>query len=138
MSDDDRLGIRRTFDAPRERVWRAFTDPDELERWFAPAGMTAEVEALEPEAGGRVSITWTDGAHSIENEGYYVEVIEHERLVSVEELDGGELRLTYEFRDVEGGTEVVITQEFPDSVPDGAEEGWSAILDQLAAVLAET
>ncbi|MFC6763859.1 SRPBCC family protein [Natrinema soli] len=135
-SRDDRLIIRRTFNAPRERVWRAFTDPDELEQWFVPAGMTAEVRANELEPGGAMAIHWTDGEHRIENDGYYVEVVEHERLVSGEETEDGELRLTYEFRDVDGGTEVVITQEFPESVPDGAAEGWTGMLDTLQEVLA--
>lgn len=131
------LTLRRTFDASRERVWRAVTDADELEQWFVPDGMTAEVTANELEPGGAMSITWTDGEHPIENEGYYVEVVEHERLVTGEETADGELRLTYEFRDVDGGTEVTVTQEFPDGVPDGAAEGWSSILDNLPEVLAE-
>lgn len=131
----NRLTIRRTFDAPRERVWRAFTDSDELERWFAPEGMTAEVRANELEPGGEMSIRWTDGENHIDNDGYYVEVVEHERLVSGEETEDGELRLVYEFTEVEAGTEVVITQEFPGPVPDGADEGWAAILDTLEEVL---
>lgn len=132
---DATLTIRRTFDAPRERVFRAFTDPDELEQWFVPEGMTAEIHAHELEPGGAMSITWTDGENRIENEGYYVEVVENERLVSGEEIEGGELRLTYEFRDVDGGTEVVLTQEFPGPVPEGAAEGWTNILDNLEEVL---
>ncbi|AHG01740.1 hypothetical protein HALLA_00180 (plasmid) [Halostagnicola larsenii XH-48] len=131
----DQLTISRTFDAPRERVWRAFTDSDELEQWFVPEGMTASVRANELEAGGEMSIHWTDGERRIENEGHYVDVVEEERLVSGEETDAGDLRLTYEFRDVDGGTEVVITQEFPGSVPDGAAAGWANMLDRLAEVL---
>lgn len=133
---DNRLTIRRTFDAPRERVWRAFTDADELEQWFVPDGMSAEVHANELEPGGAMAITWTDGENRIDNEGYYLEVVEHERLVSGEEVEDGELRLTYEFRDVDEGTEVVVTQEFPGPVPDGAEEGWASIIDNLEEMLA--
>lgn len=136
MSDENELTMRRTFDAPKTRVYRAFTDPDELEQWFVPEGMTAEVHALEPESGGAFSVSWTDGETTMDNEGTYVEVVENERLVAVEELPGGDLRLTYEFRDVDDGTEVVVTQEFPGPVPDGAAEGWASILDTLEEVLA--
>lgn len=136
-SSGEQLTIQRTFDAPRERVWRAFTDSDELEQWFVPDGMTAEVRANELEPDGEIAISWTNDDQRIDNEGYYVEVIEHERLVSSEETEAGELRLTYEFRDVNGGTEVVLTQEFPGPVPDGAEAGWISMLDQLEELLEE-
>ncbi|WP_227380104.1 SRPBCC family protein [Haladaptatus halobius] len=135
MSDENQLIVRRTFDAPRERVWQAFTDSDELPQWFVPEGMEAEVHALEPEPGGAFAVSWTDGENRIDNEGTYVEVVENERLVAVEETMGGELRLGYEFREVDNGTEVIITQNFPGSVPDGASEGWAGMLDTLAEVL---
>lgn len=135
MSDDDQLTIRRTFDAPRERVYRAFTDPDELAQWFVPEGFEAEVHALDPVPGGEMAVSWTSEEHQMDNEGTFEEVVENERLVTVEETPGGELRLTYEFRDVDDGTEVVMTQEFPGPVPDGAAEGWANILDNLEAVL---
>jgi uncharacterized protein YndB with AHSA1/START domain len=132
---DTTLTLRRTFDAPRERVWQAFTDPDELEQWFVPEGMTAEVRANELESGGAFAMTWTDGENHIDNEGTYVEVVENERLVSSEETEAGELRLAYEFRDVEDGTEVIVTQEFPGQVPDGAAEGWAGMFETLAKML---
>lgn len=134
---ENTLQLRRTFDAPRERVWRAFTDSAQLEAWFVPAGMTAEVEANELEPGGSMTITWTDGDNRIVNAGQYIEVIENERLVSAEPIGSDELRLTYEFRDVDDGTEVTIIQEFPDQVPDGAGEGWAGMLDNLSAKLAD-
>ena len=134
-TDETSLIIRRTFDASRERVWTAFTDPDELEQWFVPDGMTAEVHALEPESGGAFAVSWTDGENRIENEGTYVEVVKNERLVAVEDTAEGELRLTYEFQDVGDKTEVVLTQEFPGPVHDGAAAGWAGMLDTLAEVL---
>jgi uncharacterized protein YndB with AHSA1/START domain len=129
---DTTLTLRRTFDAPPKRLWQAFTDPDELEQWFVPEGMTAEVRALDPESGGAFAVSWTDGENRIDNEGTYVEVVEHERLVAVEETEAGELRLTYEFQNVEDGTELVVTQDFPGPVPDGAAEGWAGMLETLA------
>ncbi|ELZ05272.1 SRPBCC family protein [Natrialba asiatica] len=135
---DATLTLRRTFDASRERVWQAFTDPEELEQWFVPDGMTAAVHAQELESGGDMSISWTDGENRIDNEGTYVEVVEHERLVTGEETEAGELRVIYEFQDVQDGTEVVVTQEFPGEVPDGAAEGWAGMLENLAALLQES
>ncbi len=135
---DTTLTLRRTFDASRERVWKAFTDPDELEQWFVPEDMTAEVRANEVESGGEMSITWTDEEHRIDNEGTYVEVVEHECLVTGEETEAGELRVSYELRDVQDGTEVVVTQEFPGQVPNGAAEGWAGMLETLAELLQES
>lgn len=136
-SSGEQLTIQRTFDAPRERVWQAFTDSDELEQWFVPDGMTAEIRANELEPGGEMAISWMSDDQRIDNKGYYIEVIEHERLVSSEETETGELRLTYEFREVTDGTEVVLTQEFTGPVPDGAEVGWIGMLDQLEELLEE-
>ncbi len=135
MSVDNQLTVRRTFDAPRERVWRAFVDPDEFAQWFVPEEMEAEVRAFDPVPGGEMSVTWTADEHQMDNEGTFEEVVEHERIVTVEEIEGGELRLTCEFLDVDDGMEVVVTQEFPGPVPDGADEGWAAILDNLEEVL---
>ena len=129
------LTIRQTFDAPRERVWRAFTDPDEIEQWFVPEGMEAEVHALDPVPGGEMSVSWTSEEHGMDSEGTFEEVVEHERLVTVEETPQGVNRLTYGFHDADGGTEVVLTQEFPGPVPDGVDEGWAAILGNLEEVL---
>lgn len=138
MSDDNQLTIRRTFDAPRERVWRSFTDPDELAQWFVPEGMEAEVHALDPVPGGKMSVSWTAEGNQINNEGTYEEVVEHERIVTVEETPQGVNRVTYEFHDVDNGTEVVLTHELPDAnMADGVSEGWTGILDNLKEVVAE-
>ncbi|WP_101295975.1 SRPBCC family protein [Halegenticoccus soli] len=132
MSDENRLTVRRTFDAPRERVWRAFTDPNELAQWFVPKSMEAEVHALDPVPGGEMSVSWTSEEHQMDNEGTFEEVVEHERIVTVEETPQGVNRLTYEFHDTDDGTEVVLTHELPDAqMVDGAAEGWGAILDNL-------
>ena len=43
-SDDGDLTFERTFDAPRELVWKAFTDPAAIPRWWGPHGTTTVVE----------------------------------------------------------------------------------------------
>ncbi|WP_254533033.1 SRPBCC family protein [Natrinema gelatinilyticum] len=138
MSNDNQLTVRRTFNAPRERVWRAFTDPDELAQWFVPEGMEAEVHALDPVPGGEMSVSWASEEHQMDNEGTFEEVVENERIVTVEETPQGVNRVTYEFHDVDEGTEVVLTHELPDAqMVDGASEGWAGILNNLKEVLAE-
>jgi uncharacterized protein YndB with AHSA1/START domain len=60
-TDKTSLTIRRTFAAPRERVYRAFMDPDELEEWYAPGDVTTKVHTLEPEPDGVLSFSFVDG-----------------------------------------------------------------------------
>ncbi|WP_276256794.1 SRPBCC family protein [Halomontanus rarus] len=141
------LTIRRTFDAPRERVFRTFTEPEELKEWFAPSpgDVTTEVEAFALEPGGERSIRFHTDDEWFGSDGAFEEVVENERIVYTDqwinfpeaEVDS---RVTVEFTDVEAGTEVVLTHE---QLPKGdfvggAGVGWEISFDDLAEVLAET
>lgn len=52
-SDGGDLTYERTFDAPRDLVWKAFTDPDAIPRWWGPHGTTTVVEEMDVRPGGR-------------------------------------------------------------------------------------
>ena len=52
-SEGGDLVFERTFDAPREQVWRAFTDPELIPRWWGPHGTTTTVEEMDVRPGGR-------------------------------------------------------------------------------------
>ena len=50
---DREIITERTFDAPRERVWKAFTDPELIPRWWGLRSMSTVVAELELRPGGR-------------------------------------------------------------------------------------
>ncbi len=81
------IRAERVFDAPRERVWRAFTDPSQLAQWWG-RGHRVVVERMEVERGGhwRYVEHGPDGVHGFE--GRYREVTPRERLVQTFEWDG--------------------------------------------------
>ena len=58
------LEITRTFDAPPERVYRAFADPDEFHRWYGPTGFPVDPQTVEIDArvGGRHRFTMVSDA----------------------------------------------------------------------------
>jgi uncharacterized protein YndB with AHSA1/START domain len=62
MADGRELQIVHVFDAPRERVFQAWTDPDEVSRWWAPAGFEVAPGSVQIEAqvGGRCDLTMID------------------------------------------------------------------------------
>lgn len=133
-SRDDQLVLRRTFDAPRERVWRAFTDPDELAQWYGADLMTVEIRTFEAEPGGEFSIGMRDDEGDYDIEGEVLEAIENERLVHTWYVG----RVTIELAAVEAGTEVVLTHEgLPGrEVTEQHAVGWKAAIEALAATLA--
>lgn len=146
-TSDTSLTIRRTFDASRERVWQSFTDPDELEQWYAPGDVTTKVHTLEPEPDGTLSFSFVDGDNRTDIEGTFEEIVENERIVHTWRYPGEEeSRVTYEFRDVDDGAEIVLTHEqispYRDRSArenvDGYVEGWSSALENLAAVVIRT
>jgi uncharacterized protein YndB with AHSA1/START domain len=132
-TDETSLTIRRTFDAPRERVWKAFTEPDQVAQWLGPGSMTGDVHALELEPGGAYSVSMAGETNQYDVEGEVLEVVENERLVHTWEPG----TVTVELRDADGGCAVVFTHEgLPNAdIADGHAAGWASALDNLATVL---
>ncbi|MGE5182609.1 MAG: SRPBCC family protein [Acidobacteriota bacterium] len=137
--------------APRERVYRAFVDPGDVQQWMVPPSMRSEVHAWDARAGGafRVTLTYAgEGAgkttaRSDTYHGRFVELVPPSRIVEALEFETadpamqGEMTMTIELREVAGGTEVVAVHEhLPQGVaPADNELGWRQSLAQLAALV---
>ena len=84
--------ITRVFDAPRGLVWKEWTEPERLARWWGPRGWSTPVEGVEMDVrpGGAlrvISVSDEEGAE-MATEGVYREVVEPERLVFEEAAEG--------------------------------------------------
>ncbi|HSJ15752.1 MAG TPA: SRPBCC family protein [Longimicrobiales bacterium] len=141
------IRIERVFDAPRDRVWRAFTEPELVAQWWG-RGNRLVVERLEVERGGhwRFVEHGPEGVHGFE--GRFREVLPPERLVHTFEWDGmpGYTVLeTVTFEDLgDGRTKIVntslfyTTEERDGMLSSGMEQGLDqsyAALDRLLATL---
>ena len=140
--------MRRVIPAARDRVYRAFLEPEVLRRWMSPPGYTGTVATVEPHAGGRFSVEFVDSLgdrHGLE--GVIRELVAGERIVLdlafvayAENLrEGTEVTIT--FADAPGGTEVRLEQERITLVgpftPESVDAGWRGTLDKLAAIADE-
>jgi uncharacterized protein YndB with AHSA1/START domain len=76
------LVLTRIIDAPRAKIFKAWTDPELLKKWFAPASLTTPVVETDVRPGGSSLIVMRgpDGSE-FPNRGVYLEVVENERLV---------------------------------------------------------
>jgi uncharacterized protein YndB with AHSA1/START domain len=136
------LQIKRTFRAPRDKVFRAWTDRAELARWFAPsAEYSTVVPELDFRVGGRyrVEMHHKDGSvHRVS--GTYQEIRPPEKVVFTWRWDrdsGPEDSLvTIEFQDLGNSTEVTLTHERLPSLEerDKHAHGWNGCMDQLAGI----
>lgn len=112
---DREIRVERIIDAPRARVWRAYTEPDQLSQWWG-RGNSVTVEQYSLERGGH----WRFVEHGPEGdagfEGRFREVTPQERLVQTFEWDGmpGYVTVnTAEFEDLgDGRTRVITTAQF--------------------------
>ena len=79
---DRDLVLTRLIDAPREKLYRAWTEPELLKQWFAPLPYTTPVAELDVRAGGSnvIVMRGPDGA-DMPNAGVYLEVVPNERIV---------------------------------------------------------
>ena len=133
-------GVRKelTLRAPRDRVWRALTDPAELVRWFPTQG--AELD-LRP--GGALRLTWEHDA----DEGIVDEVEPSSRLVFRWRPQGSQrpyTRVTITLDDASGGatTLVLVEEGFAELADDvreqtvaGNTQGWGEELEELRALV---
>ena len=137
------LNLRRTFQAPREKVFRAWTDPEELKKWWGPEGYATPSAEVDLRVGGkyRLGMRKLPDGEIFYLSGIYREVRPPERLVYTwrweAQPEHGETLVTVEFREVGDSTEVVLTHErFPtETARDDHNRGWSGCLDRLAKLL---
>ncbi|HLH19928.1 MAG TPA: SRPBCC domain-containing protein [Bryobacteraceae bacterium] len=136
------LELARTFDAPRELVFQAWTDPKHLAAWWGPRGFTTRIQEMDVRPGGawRYSMRGPDGKE-YPFDGVYVEVVEPERLVFDGIIHGvPEQRVWTEvtFADRGGKTEIAVRQWYSfEGIESGATIGWNQQLDRFAEFLAK-
>ena len=145
--DEREIHIERIFDAPRDAVWRAFTEPDLLAQWWG-RGNKLVIEKFELERGGhwRFVEHSAHGAHGFE--GRFREVTPKERIVQTFEWDGMPTHASLEtvvLQDLgDGRTKVISTALFytredrDGMLQSGMESGLNesyAALDRLLATL---
>jgi uncharacterized protein YndB with AHSA1/START domain len=141
------LTITRVFNAPRERIWREWTEPERFADWFG--GADAEVPiatvAMDVRPGGAWRATMFSGPErrEIRWTGAYREVEPPERLVLTlsdrPEDDEGELVIVVLTDVGDGRTEMLVEQHgtLPPQVYDAARNGWGVFFDRLAERLAD-
>lgn len=108
--------ITRVFDAPRDLVFRAWTDPEQLAHWYAPQGCTIEFRSLDVREGGTFhSCIRTPDGHDCWCVGTYTELVAPERLVysmAVADANGNRIAPTDAGMDPEWPHETIVTVTF--------------------------
>jgi uncharacterized protein YndB with AHSA1/START domain len=148
MADEPGIAITRIFDAPREEVWREWTEPERFADWFG--GPTSEVPLstvsmdVRPSGRWRLTMYAEPGRREIQWAGEYREVVEPERLVfTVTDVPGEE---AYELVVVvlhdlgDGRTEMRFEQRGGKLTPEqyeAAGSGWGAFFDRITERLAQ-
>ncbi len=148
---DRELVLTREIDAPREKLFRAWTQPELLKQWFAPLPFTTPHAELDVRPGGSSLIVMRgpDGT-DYPNRGVYLEVVENERLVSTDAFTSAWqpsekpfMTLILTFEDMGSGKTRYTARVRHWTVEDremhekmGFHEGWGTCADQLAALVA--
>jgi len=145
-----RISIR--INAPRSDIYRAFLDAKAVATWMVPTGMSSHVHAFEPRVGGRFRIALTYDAPTTTGKttaqtdtfhGRFVELVPDQRVVEAIELETdnpamqGEMTVTIDFADADGGTELTAVHDHlpPGLSPADNELGWSISLRKLATLV---
>jgi uncharacterized protein YndB with AHSA1/START domain len=140
------ITLTRVFDAPRELVWKAWTEPERLATWWGPRGWSnpqANI-TLDVRPGGafRVTSVSDEDGSEMTSQGVYREVAEPERLVLEEPAEGswheGAVTVVTFVDRGDGRTEVTLqaTVHTTDEMRGHAEAGMAGSLDRLAEHLA--
>lgn len=159
-SSSDELVITRVLDAPREVVWKAWTDSETLKRWWGPKGFTTPHHEMDFRVGGKYlncmrGPSGSDFDKDFWSTGVYREIVPMERIVctdSFADAEGNvvpathygmsnmplEMLVTVTFEDEGGRTRMTMRHA---GIPagedrDGANQGWSESFDKLEELLA--
>jgi uncharacterized protein YndB with AHSA1/START domain len=158
VSAAQELVLTRVFDAPRDVVFKAWTEPKRVARWWGPKGFTTPFCQVDLRVGGVVRYCMrSPEGRDYWGKAIYREIVEPERLVFIDVFSDeqgntvkpaaygmspdwpDETLVTVTFAALGGKTEVTVRQSVPESIAEktGAREGWAESLDRLAEYLSK-
>jgi uncharacterized protein YndB with AHSA1/START domain len=150
------LVITRVFDAPREAVWKSWTDPENFMVWWGPRGFTSPACEIDLRVGGKyLACMRSPEGQEYWSTGVYREIVPKEKIVytdSFSDPEGNpvpashygmpgdwpsEMIVTVTFEEAGGRTKVTLRHDGipPDTMSD-CEAGWSGSFDKLAEAIA--
>lgn len=154
VQSDREIVITRVFNAPRDLVWKVWTDPNHVAQWWGPQGFTTRVMELDLRPGGQSRYVMIDpDGTEYPVKGVFQEVVPLERIVTTDEFDEGfeqvvnadlpqGIVMTVLFEEIEDKTQVTLRIVHP-TVEDrrkheemGVVGGWNSTLDCLDEYLA--
>jgi uncharacterized protein YndB with AHSA1/START domain len=151
------LVIVRRLEAPRDLVWKAWTEPELVKRWWGPKGFTAPVSRIDLRVGGAyLNCMRSHEGQDYWSTGVYRDIVPPKRMVFTDSFadEGGkvvpathygmgtdyplEMLVTVTFEDQEGKTKLTLRHAgLPGEDLDNCRAGWNESLDKLAEVLAK-
>ena len=146
LQAEHELVLTRLIDAPRQNLYRCWTEPELLKRWFAPLPWTTPHAELDVRPGGSALIVMRgpDGTE-FPNRGVYLEIVENERLVSTDAFTQAWvpsqkpfMTMILTFEDEANGTRYTArvrhwsAEDRETHEKMGFHEGWGKCADQLA------
>jgi uncharacterized protein YndB with AHSA1/START domain len=145
LPTDEQILITREFDAPKDLVYKAFTTPELIKRWWSAKRGEVTVAEIDLRVGGRwrYAMTTTEGGFEVAFHGEYREIVPNERIVSTEVFEGmpdAEAVNTMTLAEVDGRTTLTIlvqhqSKEHRDAhIESGMEAGLQDALDLLEQV----
>jgi len=153
LNETERMVVTRVFDAPRELVWKAWTDPKYVMQWWGPKGFTAPVCKMDFRVGGKFLYCMrTPDGQEFWNGGEYHEIVPHEKIVSsmyFSDSEGNKVEPAQ--LGIEGAHDVILFEDLgngqtkltfignetmENAIKSGQLEGMNQILDKAAAVVA--
>lgn len=155
MENEKEITIERVFDAPVQKVWRAWTDPSQLKQWWGPKGVTTPECRVDLRVGGEIYAVMLAGpmlgpmtGQRWPMRGVFTDIVENEKLVFANNAvaeDGTVLlegETTVIFEDVGGKTKMTLTARAKGLAPQapqmlaGMQQGWGESIDKLGELVA--
>lgn len=144
------LVLTRVIDVPRAKLYRAWTEPEQLKKWFAPSPWSTPKAEIDVRPGGSSMIVMrSPDGQEFPNYGLYLEVVKNEKLVFTDAFvnawqpsEKAFMVATLTFEDHNGGTRYTARVQHWSAADReahekmGFHEGWGLCTDQLAALAA--
>ncbi len=150
-TDNKALIITRVFDLPVNKVWDAFTKPEECKKWWGPKGYTCPSASIDLKVGGKyLHCMRSPEGVDMWSTGTYKEIIPQKKLVCTDSFSDEkgniipaadlnmpgnwplELLVTLTFEEVNGKTKMTLDHKgLPPEILEDCEKGWQQCFDKL-------